>query len=215
MSSWSDWAREQLKDAIKRHITACYDPRDDGGIPISFLIEGDDGAPSIDEFNFGPRTDAGFSVLPIGGWDPKGDDVWGRCPYDANNQRNEDVSQTPELGVMAGQIASAILTSNMNVGYPSELVPQVGGLAFGGDFADGIVLGPTFDVGDPFLPDRVEAVLYAIELVAAFTALRGTYASIAWMPACRLGSMSSPPSSGSPAGGCGKGAGGRVGSWWP
>ncbi|MGB0589601.1 MAG: calcium-binding EGF-like domain-containing protein [Myxococcota bacterium] len=169
------WSRAQLKQAIKRHFVACYDPRDDAGIPIGFVLDDAAGAPSLSEFSSGPRSSENFSVLSIGGWDPKGDAVWGRCPYDANNQRNEDVSQSPELGVMTGQVAGAILTSNLNVGYPAELVPQVGGTAFGADFADGIVLGADFDIGSPDLPARVEAVLYAIELVAAFTALVGCH----------------------------------------
>ena len=55
----------------------------------------------------------------------------------------------------------------------------------------------------------------AFSSTEAFTACRGTYISIAWMPACRVGSISSPPSSGSPAGGCGSRSGGREGSWCP
>ena len=49
----------------------------------------------------------------------------------------------------------------------------------------------------------------------ALTACRGTYISIACRPACRVGSISSPPSSGSPAGGWGSLIGGRLASWCP
>ena len=167
----STWARTQLQEAIKRHFEACFDPRGDGAIPLTVLNEGDALAPAFSSFSYGPRSSTSFSTLPIGGWDPLGDAVWGRCPYDPNNQRNEDVRSQANLGVMSAQIAHAILTSNMNYGYPSELVPQVGGTAFGADFADGFVLGPNYDPSSEALPERVAAFLYGVELVAAFTAL--------------------------------------------
>ena len=168
------WVRAWLLGIVRSEAYRTFALGPDGSlqpdsVPIHLLFEGDDGAPSSEDYAAG-----GLSMIALGGDGKPADQAAttvGKAQIDWNNQGHED-NTTYGRGVFVTAMIRQLLANPGGAALFSEFLPGVG-TPFGEHPADAAIMEPGFDpelTDDPFEAMRYTLLRLTVELGGAAVA---------------------------------------------